>query len=576
MSEYDNVVGGKLKLKGKALDVKACGIKKKKKRDKRYRNFSQTSSDIFGGNMSMDHHEDSRESVSFDDHLTPAERRFLHQTQKLELQRLAKMANKSHRDRIHEFNQYLANLTEHYDIPKVGPVALLLALGTSIQGLDVLQALNNPKYEQFNKALTEANLVDKINALKSVTVLPLSNKAMASLAGKSPAFLKATVSTHVLIGYYDQRRIFDDVGSQIPIETLFQSSGLAKDKQGYVLVQQVNEGELVMGSAASPPGTVFTSALVQTVANNPEEFVAIELNEPILVPGIENLFSDVKVPLGAGEKAASPSALAPGQSSDASRLCMGLLGAASASAAFILGLLMRKTSIEKMLKLSGLRIFYILALLLALGTSIQGLDVLQALNNPKYEQFNKALTEANLVDKINALKSVTVLPLSNKAMASLAGKSPAFLKATVSTHVLIGYYDQRRIFDDVGSQIPIETLFQSSGLAKDKQGYVLVQQVNEGELVMGSAASPPGTVFTSALVQTVANNPEEFVAIELNEPILVPGIENLFSDVKVPLGAGEKAASPSALAPGQSSDASRLCMGLLGAASASAAFILGL
>jgi len=37
-------VGGKLKLKGKALDVKACGIKKKKKRDKRYRNFSQTSS----------------------------------------------------------------------------------------------------------------------------------------------------------------------------------------------------------------------------------------------------------------------------------------------------------------------------------------------------------------------------------------------------------------------------------------------------------------------------------------------------------------------------------------------------
>jgi len=30
--------------------------------------------DILGGNMSMDHHEDSRESVSFDDHLTPAER----------------------------------------------------------------------------------------------------------------------------------------------------------------------------------------------------------------------------------------------------------------------------------------------------------------------------------------------------------------------------------------------------------------------------------------------------------------------------------------------------------------------
>jgi hypothetical protein len=34
MSEYENVVGGKLKLKGKALDV-AGGIKKKKKKTKR-------------------------------------------------------------------------------------------------------------------------------------------------------------------------------------------------------------------------------------------------------------------------------------------------------------------------------------------------------------------------------------------------------------------------------------------------------------------------------------------------------------------------------------------------------------
>lgn len=31
MSSYQNVVGGKLKLKGKALDVKSGGVKKKKK-----------------------------------------------------------------------------------------------------------------------------------------------------------------------------------------------------------------------------------------------------------------------------------------------------------------------------------------------------------------------------------------------------------------------------------------------------------------------------------------------------------------------------------------------------------------
>ena len=35
MSSYDNVVGGKLKLKGKALDVKAGGGVKKKKKHKK-------------------------------------------------------------------------------------------------------------------------------------------------------------------------------------------------------------------------------------------------------------------------------------------------------------------------------------------------------------------------------------------------------------------------------------------------------------------------------------------------------------------------------------------------------------
>ena len=41
MSAFENVVGGKLKLKGKALDVKAGGLKKKKKHKKYYDQISQ-------------------------------------------------------------------------------------------------------------------------------------------------------------------------------------------------------------------------------------------------------------------------------------------------------------------------------------------------------------------------------------------------------------------------------------------------------------------------------------------------------------------------------------------------------
>lgn len=41
MSAYENVVGGKLKLKGKALNVKPGGLKKKKKQKKHYDQVSE-------------------------------------------------------------------------------------------------------------------------------------------------------------------------------------------------------------------------------------------------------------------------------------------------------------------------------------------------------------------------------------------------------------------------------------------------------------------------------------------------------------------------------------------------------
>ncbi|KAM3270703.1 protein FAM32A-like [Capsicum chacoense] len=130
MSAYKNVVSGKLRLKGKALDVKSSGIKKKKKHKHQYDVVTQ----VTGGNNMLttnqleddtdDGHLDSQrkeQRTKNNDHLTPAERRYLEQWEKLNIKRLAKEASKSHRDRIQEFNRYLANLTEHYDIPKVGP-----------------------------------------------------------------------------------------------------------------------------------------------------------------------------------------------------------------------------------------------------------------------------------------------------------------------------------------------------------------------------------------------------------------------------------------------------------------------
>ncbi|KAB1207402.1 Protein FAM32A-like [Morella rubra] len=136
MSGYENVVAGKLKLKGKALDVKAGGVKKKKKNKKHQDQISKevTENELpAGGSAELSanaNEEDVNEgnklsndgkAASYDEHLTPVERRYIEQRERIDVHRLAKTANKSHRDRIQDFNQYLANMSEHYDIPKVGP-----------------------------------------------------------------------------------------------------------------------------------------------------------------------------------------------------------------------------------------------------------------------------------------------------------------------------------------------------------------------------------------------------------------------------------------------------------------------
>ncbi|XP_057549745.1 uncharacterized protein LOC130827884 [Amaranthus tricolor] len=136
MSAYDHVVSGKLKLKGKALDVKTGGIKKKKKKQKKqHEEVSEIKQDanLDDGNAELSvvtNEDDNNESdkstrkdkaLNFADHLTPAEKRYIEQREQLDVHKYAKMSKNSHRDRLDDFNQYLANLSEHYDIPKVGP-----------------------------------------------------------------------------------------------------------------------------------------------------------------------------------------------------------------------------------------------------------------------------------------------------------------------------------------------------------------------------------------------------------------------------------------------------------------------
>ncbi|KAF9513592.1 hypothetical protein BS47DRAFT_1344070 [Hydnum rufescens UP504] len=53
--------------------------------------------------------------------MTEAQRRFEEVQRQRLAEKVAKLATKTHKDRVHEFNEKLELLSEHHDIPKVGP-----------------------------------------------------------------------------------------------------------------------------------------------------------------------------------------------------------------------------------------------------------------------------------------------------------------------------------------------------------------------------------------------------------------------------------------------------------------------
>ncbi|KAF6251425.1 hypothetical protein COO60DRAFT_1560262 [Scenedesmus sp. NREL 46B-D3] len=125
-------VGGKLKLKGG--DPVKGGVKKKKKKSSGSE-LALTSSlqeQDPAGTAGEDKPKAAEPVKTKDgfilpdrpkeaDRRTEAEKKHAARVAKLEEERLRKQATKGYRDRVKDFNEHLASLSEHHDIPKVGP-----------------------------------------------------------------------------------------------------------------------------------------------------------------------------------------------------------------------------------------------------------------------------------------------------------------------------------------------------------------------------------------------------------------------------------------------------------------------
>jgi protein FAM32A len=120
---YSNVVGGKLNLKG---------ISKKKKKKKDKEDATEQAAGVAsataaaastrptdGGASSSDAGAASYSEAIRESGHTEAEMRRLETMASRQVDKLKRGEVKSHREKVKDFNSYLSNLTEHYDLPKV-------------------------------------------------------------------------------------------------------------------------------------------------------------------------------------------------------------------------------------------------------------------------------------------------------------------------------------------------------------------------------------------------------------------------------------------------------------------------
>ncbi|KAF8545313.1 hypothetical protein BDD12DRAFT_1916 [Trichophaea hybrida] len=110
--------GGALKLKG----TKDGGISKKKKKKKPATASKKSAS---AEPVEPPENQPTVEEEQEDDDpyagKTEAERRFEERRLEQMEKRLAKEGIKSHKERVEEYNKYLASLSEHHDMPRIGP-----------------------------------------------------------------------------------------------------------------------------------------------------------------------------------------------------------------------------------------------------------------------------------------------------------------------------------------------------------------------------------------------------------------------------------------------------------------------
>ncbi|CAK9170643.1 unnamed protein product [Ilex paraguariensis] len=160
-----------------------------------------------------------------------------------------------------------------------------LLLSSTVTAFNITKLLGRyDGFNTFNDLLTQTHLNDEINSRRTISVLAVSDGNIAQIAGKPIDVIKNILSNHVVLDYYDILKLNNLSKGSALLTTLFQTTGVASQKQGFLNVTNSN-GEIVFSSAVK--GSPHDVKLVKSVAAQPYNISVLEISAPIIAPGLD-------------------------------------------------------------------------------------------------------------------------------------------------------------------------------------------------------------------------------------------------------------------------------------------------
>ncbi|CAN1190797.1 Fasciclin-like arabinogalactan protein 14 [Linum perenne] len=146
-------------------------------------------------------------------------------------------------------------------------ILFLISLATSSSAFNVTNVLGPlPEFSTFTNYLAQAGLVGMMTDLNNVTILAVDNANMAPISGKSFAEMKRIMTMHVIPEYYDLHRLNSLPNGAALIRTAYVMTGLARGKEGMLLVNKRGKmGRFSFASAQLPRARPDDVNLVKSV-----------------------------------------------------------------------------------------------------------------------------------------------------------------------------------------------------------------------------------------------------------------------------------------------------------------------